>query len=657
MARPLRSAVRNRITSGRLTDRLRGNFAGKPRAYAAIVAGRNLVNIEGQLYPAQGLEEAEIGAAVTVQNVGRPAAAVYAPSSGSLTGRPAGTSAASGVADSASAEGGTHNHDLLYAPLVHNHDAVYSPIGHDHDADYSAIGHTHSAYINRDGSVQLTDDWDIGSGRKISLASLWARDANGLGLYDDGGNLGLKVADGGKVGIGEASPAYQLHVKTTEGGIIRAERTATVIATLNLGVYSNPGGLTGFTGGYIGSSDDLGLSAANDLHLAAGAAQAAILTSGGDLGVGTTSPFNSRIEAYKNIAGGLRISINNPNAAGSSILQFFEGGNYQGRVYYTNADDYLIIQNDQGSGIIKLLGPSGAVPLVGIGAATPTHNLHIEDPAGGTTTLKVSDGSNVAYLQVGVTGAGARLILDNNDANQDRWDITTGITNGRLTFVNDDNSLNAVEIASNGLLLPHYGIRVANKIFTSDDQYEVTFFGDGTNAQSGAYNGQISIMGGSGQTRKMYLKQNVSGKAEIGSTYEGIDFSIPSSRSFNWGINATEIARIDATGLGLGNVAPQGRIHAAQNGGQKIFKGLSGVNGTPQNVITGSWVAFAGVASIKDNLGNGAANYIRFSASGSDVVSIDASNRVEFSISSGNVQVARLSGTRTYTVSVEGVVA
>jgi hypothetical protein len=59
-----------------------------------------------------------------------------------------------------------------------------------------------SDYLKKNGTVALTGDWDIGSGRKISGDKFAARSASGLRLEDDGGNLGIMIDDGGNVHFG-----------------------------------------------------------------------------------------------------------------------------------------------------------------------------------------------------------------------------------------------------------------------------------------------------------------------------------------------------------------------------------------------------------------------------------------------------------------------
>lgn len=57
-------------------------------------------------------------------------------------------------------------------------------------------------YILVNGTRPLTGEWDIGEDMSIKLERMEARDNEGLRLEDDGGNLGVFIKDGGRVGIG-----------------------------------------------------------------------------------------------------------------------------------------------------------------------------------------------------------------------------------------------------------------------------------------------------------------------------------------------------------------------------------------------------------------------------------------------------------------------
>lgn len=73
-----------------------------------------------------------------------------------------------------------------------------------------------SGFVKEDGTVALTGDWDIGSGRKIKADQIQARSASGLKLYEATSAKGLFVQDTtGYVGVGHNSPARLLHVIDT----------------------------------------------------------------------------------------------------------------------------------------------------------------------------------------------------------------------------------------------------------------------------------------------------------------------------------------------------------------------------------------------------------------------------------------------------------
>jgi hypothetical protein len=61
-------------------------------------------------------------------------------------------------------------------------------------------------FVLADGTVALSGDWDIGTGRYIAAEKLRARSSGGLRLEDDAGGLGIYIEDStGNVGIGTAT--------------------------------------------------------------------------------------------------------------------------------------------------------------------------------------------------------------------------------------------------------------------------------------------------------------------------------------------------------------------------------------------------------------------------------------------------------------------
>ncbi len=67
------------------------------------------------------------------------------------------------------------------------------------------------AVMNLDGTSPLTGNWDAGA-FTISADTISATNGNGLRLSDDSDTLGIFIEDGGKVGIGTASPTTELTV-------------------------------------------------------------------------------------------------------------------------------------------------------------------------------------------------------------------------------------------------------------------------------------------------------------------------------------------------------------------------------------------------------------------------------------------------------------
>lgn len=81
-------------------------------------------------------------------------------------------------------------------------EAAHSHAYSDHGNLTGLADDDHTQYLLAAGTRALTADWDIGDGRKLSADTLAARDAAGLPLQDDGGNVGLTIEDGGRVNIG-----------------------------------------------------------------------------------------------------------------------------------------------------------------------------------------------------------------------------------------------------------------------------------------------------------------------------------------------------------------------------------------------------------------------------------------------------------------------
>jgi hypothetical protein len=99
--------------------------------------------------------------------------------------------------------------DVVYVAFAVNNPDSAIVIGSKSPVPTLDVAALPEAYVPVDGTDPLTGDWDIGEDRRIKAEALRARDAEGLKLEDDEGNIGLHVADGGNVSIGTDSPGTE----------------------------------------------------------------------------------------------------------------------------------------------------------------------------------------------------------------------------------------------------------------------------------------------------------------------------------------------------------------------------------------------------------------------------------------------------------------
>ena len=246
------------------------------------------------------------------------------------------------------------------------------------------------------GNTNLT-----GSTKKLILnsgAQLGFEDATPTGtiyLYNDGAatsrlNIGgtMWVEEGGNVGIGTTSPSANLEVKG-DGDIIRATRgTFTVTTSMTSGSHNILSYGKGFN---VGTSDanSLGFSTSNSTRL--------LITSAGNVGIGTTSPGyklhntgTSRLEGRVTLGG----NVNNFIQGNGSSLEFKSNGDY---FFNKGASTQLTILSNGN---------------VGIGTTSPSQKLEVDGQV-------LSDGYRLAAMQTAPaarnsTGTLGEIVIDGN---------------------------------------------------------------------------------------------------------------------------------------------------------------------------------------------------------------------------------------------------
>lgn len=257
-----------------------------------------------------------------------------------------------------------------------------------------------------------------------------------------GSSNAMTILSGGNVGVGTTTPSELLHVKTDQNAdtVIVVENASTgstayssfearngtsVNDAARLGVlgssYTTSGGFitgSGFLSTEANISEGLSIitrhaSAPIRFYTGGHTNQRMIITSGGSVGIGTTTPFgkfNIKTATDKHLV----VDVNGgAGFTGTSVYAATDAGAYQ----FLQVDGSVLALNTRSGG------------NVGVGTATPLANLEVASLTGGTLRLTSSD--------LTITTAGESL--------------------GGIEFYSSDSSANAakvygsIETLSNGL--------------------------------------------------------------------------------------------------------------------------------------------------------------------------------------------------------------
>jgi hypothetical protein len=314
-------------------------------------------------------------------------------------------------------------------------------------------------YINADGTVSLSANWDIGDGYRIEADEIRARDGAGLKLYEDGGN-GIFVEDGGQVGIGTTEPSAPLHVVGSNPSVMTVERDGVdsdiIYGTQRLKVTKDSNMSDGFGGvflfaieddaggddiAYIGAerdgADDSGKLIFNVSKNGA-FGYGMVIDKDGNVGIGTTEPGNKLdivTDTTTNSAlhigeadneGGYFTSTTDNQLLISSGSEYSSGSWYarstessqisltNGEIYF-KTDDSLTDGNTFSPSQRMVIDTSGNV---GIGTTEPDYKFHIKSPSTNTRVLFIEQSSadqQLFKVVENLDGDGALSIYDTNE--------------------------------------------------------------------------------------------------------------------------------------------------------------------------------------------------------------------------------------------------
>lgn len=95
-----------------------------------------------------------------------------------------------------------------------------------------------SDYVKKNGTVALTANWDIGSGRRILADGYRARGSAGLLFEDDGANVAIYIEDGGKVTVGGSTAPVSLLQIIGAGGLDSATPPRVTVRNTTNGTFN-----------------------------------------------------------------------------------------------------------------------------------------------------------------------------------------------------------------------------------------------------------------------------------------------------------------------------------------------------------------------------------------------------------------------------------
>ena len=241
------------------------------------------------------------------------------------------------------------------------------------------------------------------------------------------GGEGMRILSGGNVGIGTATPANKLEIS---GGSIRTINNTSGRITFNNGTTEAYVGFNG-SGQTILDSGALPLTinsqGANYIVLNTNSTERMRIDSSGNVGIGTSSPANGRLDVVTS-SGAAYVNIRrNSQSTGEVGLTLYGGTSSNNWTAYmpTSSNDFrlntagvdrLTVDSSGNVGIgvtpSTKLDVNGAITA--LGGNSPTGGFNLRNVAGTVTPRITNDGADGTVIRAGASGASVKF---NNFAN------------------------------------------------------------------------------------------------------------------------------------------------------------------------------------------------------------------------------------------------
>jgi hypothetical protein len=368
-------------------------------------------------------------------------------------------------------------------------------------SDNVGIGNTNPGF-----KLEVTGDVRLGSGGGLRLGSATGTtgssgdssifsDANDMN-FSVGSNIRMYIANGGNVGIGNTGPGYRLDVASadTTAGLGYAVRIRGNATAAGGALQFTDSGVTAQWGFLAATATAVTLDATNASILAfrTNGSERMRITSGGDVGIGTTTPTFRLVAANNNFDG--------VGLGSSSTYSFVTLGGY-----FSSTAGAAQVGYERSTGAFVFGNGTRDVPTermridssgnVGIATGSPGFKLDVSGDA--HTSGSVFTGSNTDGWGRFVNSGGA-LYFQAGSLN------SGGATAQPFVFTNMYGGSERMRLDSNGKLLLGTSSATDGAAFqinaaTAGDGVYVTRF-DNTSTSTSAYNVSRWLQGASGSS-------------------------------------------------------------------------------------------------------------------------------------------------------------